>query len=394
MQLNPPKTKRQLRHFLGMVNYYRDLWRKRSHILAPLTNMVSSAAKWVWGKEQQAAFDDMKRVISKETLLAFPDFNKEFHIYTDASYYQLGAVIMQERKPLAFYSRKMNAQQRRYTTGEQELLSIVETLKEFRNILLGQKLIVHTDHKNIVYGNLANDRIARWRLLLEEFGPEYVHVAGKDNTVADVLSQMDAKFGSKDIPADTGAHLCACAVTNIERNEAYAIPATREALAKKLISRKELEEKKFPLNPKLIFREQQKDKWVKQLAKNQTIKTKLRTVEGVKLLTYKQCIVIPTALRGQIVDWYHTYLTHPGATRMERTLRDQVIEKMCNSVQFAIRVRKTRIANCIFKENSLSIIVFAICNLSFRHLYYSVSILPLCDRCGTSSVIALVVGRC
>ena len=188
MRLNPPKTKRQLRHFLGMVNYYRDLWRKRSHILAPLTNMVSSAAKWVWGKEQQAAFDDMKRVISKETLLAFPDFNKEFHIYTDASNYQLGAVIMQEGKPLAFYSRKMNAQQWRYTTGEQELLSIVETLKEFRNILLGQKLIVHTDHKNIVYGNLANDRIAQWRLLLEEFGPKYVHVAGKDNTVADVLS--------------------------------------------------------------------------------------------------------------------------------------------------------------------------------------------------------------
>ena len=220
MRLNPPKTKRQLRHFLGMVNYYRDLWRKRSHILAPLTNMVSSAAKWVWGKEQQAAFDDMKRVISKETLLAFPDFNKEFHIYTDASNYQLGTVIMQEGKPLAFYSRKMNAQQRRYTMGEQELLSIVETLKEFCNILLGQKLIVHTDHKNIVYGNLANDRIARWRLLLEEFGPEYVHVAGKDNTVADVLSRMDAKFGSEDIPADTGAQLCACAVTNMERNEA------------------------------------------------------------------------------------------------------------------------------------------------------------------------------
>jgi hypothetical protein len=88
---------------------------------------------------------------------------------------------MQDSKPLAFYSQKLNAAQKRYTTGEQELLSIVETLKEFCNILLGQKIIMHTDHKNIVYGNLSNDRIAQWRLLLKEYGPTYVHVKGTDN---------------------------------------------------------------------------------------------------------------------------------------------------------------------------------------------------------------------
>jgi hypothetical protein len=64
----------------------------------------------------------------------------------------LGAVIIQEDKPLAFYSRKLNSGQTRYTTGEQDLLSIVETLKEFRDILLGQQVIVHTDHLNILYG--------------------------------------------------------------------------------------------------------------------------------------------------------------------------------------------------------------------------------------------------
>jgi hypothetical protein len=51
--------------------------------------------------------------------------------------------------------------------------------------------VVHTDHKNIIYGNLTNDRIARWRLLLEEFGPEYVHVKGEDNVLAGALSRMD-----------------------------------------------------------------------------------------------------------------------------------------------------------------------------------------------------------
>jgi hypothetical protein len=73
--------------------------------------------------------------VSQETLLAFPDFEKEFHVYIDASNKQLGAVIIQEGKPLAFYSRKINSAQTRYTTGEQELPSIVETLIEFRDIL-------------------------------------------------------------------------------------------------------------------------------------------------------------------------------------------------------------------------------------------------------------------
>jgi hypothetical protein len=113
-------------------------------------------------------------------------------VYNDASNKQLGAVIIQEGKPLAFYSKTLSSAQTRYTTGEQELLrSIVKTLKEFRNILLGQKVIVHTDHLNMLYGKLSNDRITRWRLLLEEYGPKYVHIEGENNIVADALSRLE-----------------------------------------------------------------------------------------------------------------------------------------------------------------------------------------------------------
>jgi hypothetical protein len=103
----------------------------RSHLLAPLSALVSPKVKFKWCQEHQDAFDQIKTLISKETLFTFPNFNEPFHIFTDASKYQLGAVIMQNDKPLAFYSRKMNEAQKRYTTGEQELLSIVEMLKEF-----------------------------------------------------------------------------------------------------------------------------------------------------------------------------------------------------------------------------------------------------------------------
>jgi len=103
-----------------------------------------------------------KRVIAKETLLAYPNFNKPFQIYTDASHYQLGAVVSQEGKPIAFYSRKLNPAQTRYTTMERELLSIVETLKELRNILLGQQIEVFTDHNNLVSKHFNTERVMQW----------------------------------------------------------------------------------------------------------------------------------------------------------------------------------------------------------------------------------------
>ena len=180
MQLTPPTTKRQLRCFLGMINYYRDMWQRRSHILAPLTAMCSAKAKFVCGDKEQKAYKYIKAIVSQEALIAYPDFSKDFHVYTtDSSDYQLGAVIMQDVHPLAFYSRKLNSAQKRYTTGEQELLSIVETLKEFKNILLGQKLIVRTDHKNLLYQKMSTDRIIQWRLLIEEFGPTFLHIKGE-----------------------------------------------------------------------------------------------------------------------------------------------------------------------------------------------------------------------
>jgi hypothetical protein len=90
--------------------------------------------------EHQKAFENIKKIICREVMLTFPDFSEPFHIYTDASDKQLGAVITQDEKPIACYSRKLNIDQQRYTTVERELLSIVETLREFRNILLGDKI--------------------------------------------------------------------------------------------------------------------------------------------------------------------------------------------------------------------------------------------------------------
>jgi hypothetical protein len=101
-------------------------------------------------------------------------------------------------------------------------------LKEFRNILFGQKIIIHTDHQNILYKKLSSDRITRWRLLLEEYGPEYVHVKGTDNIVADALSRMDKDFNpdSKANIKDHSAcaYICAHTMAHLIRDESCEIP--------------------------------------------------------------------------------------------------------------------------------------------------------------------------
>ena len=89
--------------------------------------------------------------MTKETILTYLNYNEVFEIHIDVSDRQLGAVVSQNGKSLAFYGRKLSGAQRNYTTTEQELLSIVETLKEFRNIMLGQQIQVFTGHKNLVH---------------------------------------------------------------------------------------------------------------------------------------------------------------------------------------------------------------------------------------------------
>ena len=104
LNIDTPRTKKELRSFIGMVNHCRDSWIGRSDPLAPLSEIAGKNAKWEWTDVHQKAFENIKKVLAREVLLSYPDFNKPFEIYTDASDYQLGLVITQEERPIAFFS--------------------------------------------------------------------------------------------------------------------------------------------------------------------------------------------------------------------------------------------------------------------------------------------------
>eukprot|EP00804_Cyclotella_cryptica_P003931 CCRYP_016112-RA/>CCRYP_016112-RA protein AED:0.26 eAED:0.27 QI:0/-1/0/1/-1/1/1/0/276 len=143
---------KDLRRFLGMVQYYRDLWARRSEMLAPLTSLVGECghtkqSKLLKVKKKPGnglrnikSIRCVKATIAKDVSLAYPDYSKGFEIYTDGSKRQLGAVITQNNRPIAFFSRKLSVCQQKYSVTEIELLAIVETLKEFKGMLWASQL--------------------------------------------------------------------------------------------------------------------------------------------------------------------------------------------------------------------------------------------------------------
>lgn len=296
LKIDTPKTRKQLRGFIGLVNYYRDLYPKRSHILAPLSSLTSAKVKWEWKDIHQQAFDEMKRVISKETLMAFPDFNKPFDIHTDASKLQLGACISQEGRPIAFYSRKLNDAQTRYTTTERELLSIVETLKEFKTILWGHQITIYTDHENLTYKQLNSERVLRWRLFIEEYNPIITYIKGSHNIAADLLSRLP----KTDTPVSQDSFLTCMAISEDDYLE--HCPLTYAHL-----------DKAQQLDPS-IMKILQMDKTLYHL-KNFHGGGKTRS-----LVCFRDKIVVPKKLYRHVTAWYHNTLCHPGINRTEETI--------------------------------------------------------------------------
>ncbi len=175
-------------------------------MLAPLTDLVGECGEtkttrmnktkknsWRWDPIHQQGFDNIKAAIAKETVLAYPDFLKPFEIYTDASSTQLGVVITQKNRPIAFFSRKLSKMQQKNNVTEIELLAIVETLKEFKGMLWGPDIKVYTDNKNLTRDalGLTSDRVYCWRLLLEEYALKIIYIKEIHNTVADAILHLE-----------------------------------------------------------------------------------------------------------------------------------------------------------------------------------------------------------
>lgn len=107
----------------------------------PLTDLLKKDREWRWTDECQRAFDDLKRGVMGEPVLALPDHTKPFEVRTDASDFAIGGVLMQEGHPIAYESRKLNETERRYTVQEKEMTAVVHCLRTWRHYLLGSRFV-------------------------------------------------------------------------------------------------------------------------------------------------------------------------------------------------------------------------------------------------------------
>lgn len=187
-----PKNVKGVRGFLGLTDYYRKFIKDYGKIAKPLTELTKKDA-FMWNEKTQDAFDQLKRRLTTSPVLALPDFNKEFVIECDASGGGIGAILMQDRKLVAYYSKALGVRNLTKSAYEKELMAVVLAIQHWRPYLLGRRFVVSTDQKSLK--QLLQQRVVtaeqqNWAAKLLGYDFEIIYKPGKLNKGADALSRV------------------------------------------------------------------------------------------------------------------------------------------------------------------------------------------------------------
>lgn len=145
-----PTNLTQLKGLFGLCGFYKRFVKGFSQAIAPLTDLTKKGA-FEWSDAAQKCFDHFKQVMSSYPVLALLDFTKPFELQCDASREGIGAVLMQEKHPIAFESTTLREVEKSYSIYDKEMLAIMHVLAEFRSYLVGGRFLIKTDHNNIKY---------------------------------------------------------------------------------------------------------------------------------------------------------------------------------------------------------------------------------------------------
>ncbi|XP_062604323.1 uncharacterized protein K02A2.6-like [Saccostrea cucullata] len=197
-----PKDVKEVKAYLGLLNYYGAFLPNLSTVLQPLHQLLKKGENWSWTDKCEESFENSKQMITKGKLLVFYDMNKPLRLACDSSSYGLGAVvshIMEDgsERPVAFASRTLNSSERNYAQVEKEALSIIFGVKKFHKYLYGRTFTLITDHKPLVtiFGpkngvpTLAAAIMQRWALILSGYQYQIQYRASQEHGNCDSLSR-------------------------------------------------------------------------------------------------------------------------------------------------------------------------------------------------------------
>jgi len=159
-----PTSIQQVRSFHGLASFYRRFVRDFSTIVALMIEVLK-AKRFEWTEQAQKAFEEIKCKLTSAAMLALPSFSKVFEVECNASDVGIGAVLSQEKRPIAFFSEKLNDAKRKYSTYDKEFNATVRALEHWRHYLVGGEFILHSDHEALKFiqgQHKLNPRHANW----------------------------------------------------------------------------------------------------------------------------------------------------------------------------------------------------------------------------------------
>ena len=197
--LAPARNINKACHTLRLLGYYRSLIPAFVDITLPITSLLKKNTPFIWSSKCQQMLDYLKEIFCNKPLLQFPDPNKAYILYTDASNNVYFGVLCQpvnsdqDIRPVAYFSGTFTAQNKSWCMTEKEAYAVLKSVQPFDYYLQGAKCTLHCDHKPLepfLSRGMKIAKLDRWAMLLQVYDITFVHIKGKDNILADVISRL------------------------------------------------------------------------------------------------------------------------------------------------------------------------------------------------------------
>ena len=215
-RLLPPVNQKGVRSFLGLCNYYRSLVPNYAEKAAPLNRLLCKDVPFHFGPKEMASFQALKEELVSDRILAYPQPDKPYKIFSDACDTSIGAILVQDHvvngevieRPVSYFSKALSGPQLNWATIEKECFALISAIKKWQHYVQGAQVTAYTDHKplkSFFISEHKNTKVQRWSILLSEIQCEIKYREGRNNIKADSLSRLKVTPESgdeSDLPFD------------------------------------------------------------------------------------------------------------------------------------------------------------------------------------------------